>query len=109
MKYLERLLRYVFWVVVTASIAWLVKKAFKHVEAQRAEAEHQRVQARVPERRKSLVRDPVCGMYVAEDVSYLLTHGDEDLHFCSRDCMERFQRDHHSLDDRATGRLAAGA
>jgi YHS domain-containing protein len=111
MKYLERFLRYIFWVVVTASIAWIVKKAFQRAaEAQRPGAVRGRVEPSVTAAKaKALFRDPVCGTYVAEDISYLLEQGKETLHFCSRDCMEHYQRDLRSEDDRAANRLAAGA
>ncbi|MGB6875651.1 MAG: hypothetical protein WBD87_06415 [Candidatus Acidiferrales bacterium] len=35
MKYLERFLRYIFWAVVTAAIAWFVKKAFQRAAEER--------------------------------------------------------------------------
>jgi YHS domain-containing protein len=37
-------------------------------------------------------RDPVCGMFVSTELSYRLTRGTETLHFCSQECLERFQR-----------------
>lgn len=101
MKHLERFLRYIFWVVVTASIAWIVKKAFERAaKAERAEDERVRVESieNLP-KTKALVRDRVCGTYVAEDISYVWKQGGESLHFCSRDCMEHYQ---------AANRLAAG-
>lgn len=36
-------------------------------------------------------RDPVCGMFVSTEVSHRLTRGKETLHFCSRECLERYQ------------------
>jgi YHS domain-containing protein len=92
MKSVQRFFRYVFWAVVTAAIAWIVRKAF-----QRA-AEHSSGNARAmvqptaaTQRPKALVRDPVCGTYVAEDISYSLIQGGENLHFCSRDCAEKYR------------------
>lgn len=100
MKYLERFFRYVFWVAVTATVAWVLKKALQRA-ARRNGAANERVEPRTPmARAKELFRDPVCGTYVAEDVAYSLMQGGENLHFCSRDCMEHF---------RAGSRLAAGA
>ncbi len=37
-------------------------------------------------------RDPVCGMFVSTELSHRLTRGKETLHFCSRECLERFQK-----------------
>ncbi|MFZ0638421.1 MAG: hypothetical protein WA020_06220 [Candidatus Acidiferrales bacterium] len=110
MKYLERFLRYIFWVVVTASIAWFVKKAFQRAAGMPNAAGDGPVEPTAPAAKtKALFRDPVCGTYVAEDISYLLEHGKETLHFCSRDCMEHYQRGLRTGDDRAANRLAAGA
>ena len=38
-------------------------------------------------------RDPVCGMFVSTELSHRLTHGSETLHFCSRECLERYQKE----------------
>ena len=38
-------------------------------------------------------RDPVCGMFVSTELSHRLTRGAEVLHFCSRECLERYQKD----------------
>jgi YHS domain-containing protein len=101
MKYLERFFRYVFWVVVTAAIAWIVKKAFQRAARSQNANVRGPVRANAPmERPKTLVRDPVCGTYVAEDISYSLMQGGESLHFCSQNCMKHYQE---------ANRLAAGA
>ncbi len=36
-------------------------------------------------------RDPVCGMFVSTELSHRLTGGGQTLHFCSRECLERYQ------------------
>lgn len=79
--------------VVTAAIAWFVKKAIQRAaEERRPEAVRGRVEAAAPAvKTKALFRDPVCGTYVAEDISYSLMQGGKGLHFCSRDCMERYR------------------
>jgi hypothetical protein len=88
MKYLERFFRWMFWVVVTAVVAWIFKKAFQHAAGQNSNTVHGRVAPSAPiTKTKELFRDPVCGTYVAEDVAFSLVQGGENLHFCSRDCM----------------------
>jgi len=37
-------------------------------------------------------RDPVCGMFVSTEVSHRLTEGGKVLHFCSKDCMESYEK-----------------
>jgi YHS domain-containing protein len=38
------------------------------------------------------VRDPECGMFVSTEVSHRLVQGKEVLHFCSKDCLDRYER-----------------
>jgi len=38
-------------------------------------------------------RDPVCGMFVSTEVSHRLVRGSETLHFCSHECLERYQKE----------------
>jgi YHS domain-containing protein len=39
-----------------------------------------------------MARDPVCGTFVSTELSHRLDRGGETLHFCSRDCRERYQK-----------------
>jgi len=38
-------------------------------------------------------RDPVCGTFVSTELSHCLVRGSETLHFCSPECLERYQKD----------------
>src|SRR5262249_53705474 len=38
-------------------------------------------------------RDPVCGMFVSTELSLRLKRDGKTLHFCSRDCLERYESD----------------
>lgn len=100
MKHVERFFRYIFWVLATATIAWAIRKVFAQAARQSGAASRPIDPSAPIEKAKRLFRDPVCGTYVAEDLGYSLMQGRENLHFCSRDCMEHF---------RAGSRLAAGA
>ena len=40
-----------------------------------------------------MVRDPVCGMFVSTELSHQLTEQGQTLHFCSRECLERYQKE----------------
>ncbi|HLY62907.1 MAG TPA: hypothetical protein VKV95_19350 [Terriglobia bacterium] len=37
-------------------------------------------------------RDPVCGMFVSTELSHRLNDGGQTLHFCSRECLEQYQK-----------------
>jgi YHS domain-containing protein len=40
-----------------------------------------------------MVRDPVCGIFVSTELPHQLRHGKDLLHFCSRECLEKFQKE----------------
>lgn len=100
MKYVERSFRWIFWAALTAVVAWIFKKAFEGAGTQNANVRG-RVQPNVPmQGPRRLLRDPVCGTYVAEDISYSLRQGGESFHFCSPNCRKHYQE---------ANRFAAGA
>lgn len=37
-------------------------------------------------------RDPVCGMFVSTEVSHRLEENGRVLHFCSKNCMESYEK-----------------
>ncbi len=37
-------------------------------------------------------RDPVCGMFVSTEVSHRLVQGKEVLHFCSKHCLDSYEK-----------------
>ena len=39
---------------------------------------------------QKLVRDPVCGMHVAENLALPLREGTETVHFCSSECRDKY-------------------
>ncbi|MGD0222433.1 MAG: hypothetical protein ABSF71_08845 [Terriglobia bacterium] len=43
--------------------------------------------------RGEMARDPVCGMFVSTELSQQLRRGKETLHFCSRECLEKYEKD----------------
>jgi YHS domain-containing protein len=38
-----------------------------------------------------MARDPVCGMFVSTEVSHRLKWRGQTLHFCSAECLEKYQ------------------
>jgi YHS domain-containing protein len=45
-----------------------------------------------PARRDELVKDPVCQTYVVMSRALRSEVGDDVVHFCSRECQERYRR-----------------
>ena len=112
MKFLGRMFRYVVWFVVAAGIAWVMKKAFERAAHERVQSAPERGRVDTASAPKALFRDPVCGTYIAEDISCFYQQGTETLHFCSRDCLEHYRRDHQlelHVEDRPANHMAAGA
>jgi YHS domain-containing protein len=99
MKSLQRFFRYIFWTIFTAAIAWVIRKSLQRAAQAPMAGRHASANVGM-QKREALVRDPVCGTYVAEDIAFSLVQGGQSLHFCSRDCMQHYQ---------AANRLAAGA
>ncbi|HEV2299857.1 MAG TPA: hypothetical protein VGR72_15225 [Candidatus Acidoferrales bacterium] len=100
MKFLGRAFRYIAWFVFAAAIAWLLKRIFASAARQQTVAANTRARVSPAPSPKLLYRDPVCGSYIAEEISHPWEQGSETLHFCSRECLEHY---------RAGDRIAAGA
>jgi YHS domain-containing protein len=43
--------------------------------------------------RGAMARDPVCGIFVSTELPHQLRHGSETLHFCSHECLIKYQKD----------------
>lgn len=97
MDFIERVLRYLFWLLVLSWSVWLLKKALGWMVNKAmgpAASEHGPGNAAgnaqdglTP---RKLVRDPVCGMYVAEVLAVPMREGGELLHFCSTACRDKY-------------------
>jgi YHS domain-containing protein len=94
------MLRYIFWFVATVAVAWLLKRVFASAARRQVGSASDRLPVNPAPSPKLLHRDPVCGLYVAEEISYPWEQANETLHFCSRECLEHY---------RAGDRIAARA
>jgi YHS domain-containing protein len=105
MNFLARILRFVFWVVI---FSWIVRLAARLVgramattgEGEResgAEAADHRgasgsAEFATPAGRQ-LVRDPVCGMHLAETLAIPFRDRGELRHFCSAECRDKYAQE----------------
>jgi YHS domain-containing protein len=93
MNFLARVFRFVFWLVIVSwsvallrrVVAWMLRGA----TAGRVESEAARQATEMPTTRK-LVRDPVCGVHIAEVLAIPLREGGEVVHFCSTACRDQY-------------------
>jgi hypothetical protein len=100
MNFLSRIIRYVFWVVVIAwgirLLRWFIGGRLGGTDKPQAgSATPQDAAADSAGTARRLVRDPVCGMHVAEVLAIPLREGSEMVHFCSVQC-----RDHYAANTR---------
>jgi hypothetical protein len=105
MDFLARMMRFLFWVLIVSwsvallrrMLAWMVRGAMPtqvDQDAARSAAGggvgqgSDEAQSGVAARR--LVRDPVCGMHVAEVLAVPLRESGELVHFCSVACRDKY-------------------
>lgn len=94
-----RLLVYLFDLIVVTIMGWIISRIVQRLfgsptigsATPRASARS----ASRPAIAGETARDPVCGMFVSTELSHRLTRGKETLHFCSRECLERYETDAH--------------
>jgi len=94
MSFLSRMVRFLFWVLVLSwsvsllrrLIAWILPGGTSG-PAQAADVAGNSETGAVARR---LVRDPVCGVHVAEVMAIPLREGAETLHFCSIACRDQY-------------------
>jgi hypothetical protein len=91
MNFLVRIIRFLFWVLVVCSsvallrrlVNWMLRGAIPTPESSAATPPDD------PALRK-LVRDPVCGVHVAEVLAIPLGEDGELLQFCSAACRDQY-------------------
>jgi len=105
MDFLARIVKFLFWLLIVSwsvallrrVLAWMLRGAMPAQSDQDATAsaagagagaESGDAQSGVAARR--LVRDPVCGMHVAEVLAVPLREGGELVHFCSVACRDKY-------------------
>ena len=89
MAFLARILRFLFWLLVVSWIASILRRIVARMGQGGSEAD-QPLGAPKDAAPGKLVRDPVCGMHVAEGLALPLREGTEILHFCSAECRDKY-------------------
>jgi len=96
MEILGRILRFLFWLVVLSWSISLLKRLFTAQPREDGPTEGNQPMPEEPTGKK-LVRDPVCGMHVAERLAFSVPTGNEMVHFCSVECRDRYLRETQKL------------
>ena len=100
MGFFGRLIRLVFWVLIAS---WLIKLVGRLFRGSNQPAARGGSSARADDpavRGKRLVKDPVCGMHLAEELSLPISVNGETQYFCSEECRSKYE---NSVLRRAAG------
>ena len=97
MTFLSRVLRLLFWLLVLSwgarllkqLVAWMTRGANQPTPGRGVDAPGPS-ECKALARR--LVRDPLCGVHVAEVLAIPVRDGGETLHFCSVNCRDEYAR-----------------
>ena len=98
MNFLGRVIRFLFWLLVVSwsvallrrLVGWMMRKAMPVGQASGAGPGTHGGGVGSELAPRKLVRDPVCGMHVAEELSIPLREGEEILRFCSTECRDKY-------------------
>ena len=94
-EFFSRIMRFLIWLVVLCwtvamlrrVVVWMLRGFMKTLTGQPSGPAAPQ-QSTLTSRR--LVRDPVCGVHVAEDRAFSLEVGAEIVHFCSVACRDQY-------------------
>jgi YHS domain-containing protein len=89
MTFIVRMLRYLFWLAVVSWSVALLRRVVGHM-AGAGVASDPHVDGANDAVGQKLVRDPVCGMHLAEELALPLKRGGEVVHFCSETCRDKY-------------------
>jgi hypothetical protein len=105
MSFFSRVLRFLFWLLVLSwsarllryLVAWMMRRATPPQPRPGVDvAGHSEATGLA----RRLVRDPYCGVHVAEVLAIPLRDGDEVLHFCSVNCRDEYARRRNMIKER---------
>jgi YHS domain-containing protein len=88
MSFLGRILRFLFWVLL---VSWVLKLLGRAMGGAGATPRTPSYPQREPAGGKRLVKDPVCGMHMAQELALPLEANGEVLHFCSDECRAKYE------------------
>ena len=89
MTFIGRILRFLFWVII---VSWSISLLRRLVNSMGAAGTNPNAPLDVPcdAVARKLVRDPVCGMHVAENLALTERTGGQTFYFCTEECRNKF-------------------
>jgi len=99
MTFLARLIRFLFWVVI---VAWGMRFAGRFISGllqpgRMRDPLKPTGDSNAGQSGRLLVRDPICGVHIAEVLAIPLRTNGELLHFCSLTCRDAYLNSSHKL------------
>jgi len=96
----SRVMRFLIWLVALCwavallrrAVAWMLRGFLNSLTRREGAPDEQ-----PPVGSRRLVRDPVCGVHVAEERAVPLRTGGEVVHFCSAACRDQYAANEHKL------------
>jgi len=90
MGFLARLIRFVFWVLI---VSWVIRRVASLFGGGRQESVRGTGAATTEHlaTSKRLVKDPVCGMHLAEELALPMSVDGETQYFCSQECRAKYE------------------
>ncbi len=89
MTFIARILRFLFWLLVVSWSVALLRRVVGNMAMDRSKGQPDVVVPPNTSARR-FVRDPVCGMHMAETIAIPLRNGGELVHFCSVACRDKY-------------------
>jgi YHS domain-containing protein len=91
MGFLSRLIRLVFWVLIVSWVIRLVGRLLGGVRQAPTPAAGAAGTVDSASPGKRLVKDPVCGMHLAEELALPINANGETQYFCSEQCRAKYE------------------
>jgi YHS domain-containing protein len=92
MGFLAGLIRFVFWFLI---VSWVIRRVASLFRGGRQESVRGTGAAttdHVAASGKRLVKDPVCGMHLAEELALPMSVAGETQYFCSDECRAKYEK-----------------
>jgi YHS domain-containing protein len=89
MTFIGRILRFLFWVLI---VSWSVSLLRRLLGSVMTPPNRRDEPLDVPANTvaRKLVRDPVCGMHIVENLALMERNGGQNVFFCSEECRSKF-------------------
>ncbi|HEY2457698.1 MAG TPA: hypothetical protein VGI13_10375 [Candidatus Acidoferrum sp.] len=90
MTFIARILRFVFWLLIVSWSVAILRRLARNLTRGMTPTSRPHVDVPSDAVTRKLVRDPECGMHLAEALALPVRQGGEILHFCSAECRDKY-------------------